>query len=85
VSLTPASTAATQVSMTTITRHWMGSPKATNMWFNLVRACSSCNCSKGTGRRRFPGQDQPAEGDPAGAACISLGLPRRLGPVAGWP
>jgi hypothetical protein len=25
-----------------------GKPKGNNMWFNLVRACSSCNCSKRT-------------------------------------
>ncbi|WP_300610525.1 hypothetical protein [Trebonia sp.] len=53
-----------------------GKPKGNNMWFNLVRACSSCNCSK----RTMHGDDFLAKINPQKAA--------RLAPLAylwGYP
>jgi hypothetical protein len=77
--MTLASTAAAQVSMTTTTRRWTASPRATTCGSNLVRACSSCNCSK----RTKHGDDFLAKINPQKAAQLAP-LAYLWGYPGGW-
>ena len=56
-----------------------GKPKGNNMWFNLVRACASCNCSK----RTMHGDDFLAKINPQEAARLAP-LAHLWGYPGGW-
>jgi len=56
-----------------------GKPKGNSMWFNLVRACSSCNCSK----RTMHGDDFLAMVNPQKAAQLAP-LAHLWGYPGGW-